>query len=393
MARPNSWMPLYWADYWRKTKGLTAAQHGAYLNLIGAYWAEGGLPNDDGFLQRASTMTEKEWKANKAVIMRYFTVDGDRLINERADQEIKSATDVYEKRRLAAIKTNAHRSGDRHGDRGADRIDKGTADRPTTHNSHSTTVETNIRSMGPDEVRALRDDFESFWQAYPRRAGSNPKKTATIAYLKARKIAPHAEIMAGLERYTASLTDQINTPYVAQAVTWLNQERWTDEHNPSRKKAKQSATDTAAEHLEALASLTGLGHVADRGTSAGEPDAGEVIDGDFSVDGSPETLDGWAIPQRDGAPDPVRGSVWDTNGQRENGSGSLPRNAVSLAERLAGIGHGADSAGMVMGQQVADASGNNPDNRGRTVPTQGAINAGADGDETLAIPDFLKRTA
>lgn len=48
---------------------------------------------------------------------------------------------------------------------------------------------------------------------------------------------------------------------------------------------------------------------------------------------------------------------------------------------------------MVMGQQTADASGNHADNRGRTVPTQGAINAGADGDETLAIPDFLKRTA
>lgn len=74
-------------------------------------------------------------------------------------------------------------------------------------------------------------DFEEFWKAYPKREGSNPKKPAAQKYKSALKRATHDEIMEGVNAYAAHcVSKQItSTGYVAQAQTWLAQDRWTEE--------------------------------------------------------------------------------------------------------------------------------------------------------------------
>jgi hypothetical protein len=71
-------------------------------------------------------------------------------------------------------------------------------------------------------------DFEEFWAAYPRKVGkAAARKSWDTAVIKI-KIAP-ADIVAGARRYaTAKRGTEIQ--YVAHASTWLNQQRWTDEH-------------------------------------------------------------------------------------------------------------------------------------------------------------------
>jgi hypothetical protein len=72
---------------------------------------------------------------------------------------------------------------------------------------------------------------EEFWPNYPKREGANPRKPARIAFLTAVKSGHDpAAIVAGLRRCVAALSkaNQIGTPYVAQAVTWLRQARWED---------------------------------------------------------------------------------------------------------------------------------------------------------------------
>ncbi|BBZ94298.1 hypothetical protein BRDID11004_47990 [Bradyrhizobium diazoefficiens] len=73
--------------------------------------------------------------------------------------------------------------------------------------------------------------FGDFWEAYPRREGANPKEPAKKKFLATVKSGEDADaIIAGARAYAEELrrTNKLNTSYVAQAVTWLSQRRWTD---------------------------------------------------------------------------------------------------------------------------------------------------------------------
>ena len=66
--------------------------------------------------------------------------------------------------------------------------------------------------------------FPEFYLAYPRKVG---RYKASIAYGKARKLASHDEIMAGLERYKANKPDYCDWMH---PTTFLNGRRWEDEY-------------------------------------------------------------------------------------------------------------------------------------------------------------------
>ena len=74
-------------------------------------------------------------------------------------------------------------------------------------------------------------EFDAFWQLYPpRRPHSNPKKPARAKFDAAVKngTAP-ADIIRGARNYAAYVRQEGTNPkYVAQAQTWLGQERWTE---------------------------------------------------------------------------------------------------------------------------------------------------------------------
>jgi hypothetical protein len=76
------------------------------------------------------------------------------------------------------------------------------------------------------------DPFERFWRIYPSRGDlPNPKKPAAekFAAVVKRGVDP-AEILSGAERYARSIKANGTAPrFVAQGLTWLNQERWRDQ--------------------------------------------------------------------------------------------------------------------------------------------------------------------
>jgi uncharacterized protein YdaU (DUF1376 family) len=86
-------MPLYVGDYLADTAHLTAAEHGAYLLLIMAYWRNGSLPKDENMLRRISRMTQREWIASKDVLYAFFRDDWihDRIESELRKSELTSA--------------------------------------------------------------------------------------------------------------------------------------------------------------------------------------------------------------------------------------------------------------------------------------------------------------
>lgn len=82
-----------------------------------------------------------------------------------------------------------------------------------------------------DTPQRQPDRFEEFWNAYPKRDGANPKEPARKRFIAAIKSGVGAEaIIAGAKAYAASEAKRgnVGSPYIAQAVTWLNQCRWQD---------------------------------------------------------------------------------------------------------------------------------------------------------------------
>ncbi len=79
-------------------------------------------------------------------------------------------------------------------------------------------------------VASLADQqFEVFWRAYPsRRSHSNPKKPARAKFeVAVKRGVAAADIIRGAENYAAYVEREHTDPkFVAQALTWLNQERW-----------------------------------------------------------------------------------------------------------------------------------------------------------------------
>lgn len=75
------------------------------------------------------------------------------------------------------------------------------------------------------------DEFDRFWDAFPKRDGANPKEPARKKFVAMCKSGVDAsEIIAGAAAYAAAEAkrSKVGTPYITQAVTWLNQQRWKD---------------------------------------------------------------------------------------------------------------------------------------------------------------------
>ncbi len=108
-------MPLYIADYLRKTMHLNRDQHGGYLLLIMACWDRGGrLPNDPGQLAGIARATPAEWRRMAPVLLPFFETDGDWLIQGRVIEEHEKAQRLSETRRQAGAQGGRpKREGDR----------------------------------------------------------------------------------------------------------------------------------------------------------------------------------------------------------------------------------------------------------------------------------------
>ena len=77
----------------------------------------------------------------------------------------------------------------------------------------------------------IDNEFEIFWNVYPRKVA---KKAAEVAFKKASKQTPIGIIISGAARY-AKDPNRVEA-YTAHAATWLNAHRWLDEALPERER-------------------------------------------------------------------------------------------------------------------------------------------------------------
>lgn len=83
------------------------------------------------------------------------------------------------------------------------------------------------------KVSAIDEAFGDFWSAYPKREGANPRKPAFDKFRRLQRDGVHsADMIAAAKRYRAEMAGK-DAKFIAQTVTWLNQERWLDYQAPA----------------------------------------------------------------------------------------------------------------------------------------------------------------
>jgi len=101
------------------------------------------------------------------------------------------------------------------------------SDKSPEPGSALTTFEPSRTTIEPSN-NARASAFERFWRAYPSKVG---KRAAQAAFAKAAQRAPPDRIIAGVQTALAEC-DQWRRGFIPNPTTWLNQDRWTDEHAP-----------------------------------------------------------------------------------------------------------------------------------------------------------------
>lgn len=90
--KTDAWMPLWIGAYLADTMHLTTLQHGAYFLLLIAYWREREpLADNDDELRSITKLERAEWKRNRAVLAKFFTVADGVWWHKRVEAEIAAA--------------------------------------------------------------------------------------------------------------------------------------------------------------------------------------------------------------------------------------------------------------------------------------------------------------
>lgn len=234
-------LPLFTDAYLGDTNHLTTIEHGAYLLLLISMWRskECQLPNDDKLLARYCRLTPAQWKRLKPVIMPFFDVENGYIIQQRLRDELsfvkrksKSASKNAKSRWLKNKETD-------HADAMQAQCD-GNAPTPTPTptekniDKKEAEAEAEKRKEEEDKINA---EFDTIWKEYPTKR-NNPKKAAKDKYIRKRKDGnTYDDILQGVKNYSAYCKqEKTEEKYIAQTVTWINQERWQDEYKSTKPK-------------------------------------------------------------------------------------------------------------------------------------------------------------
>jgi len=202
---------------------LTLEERGAYntvLDLI--YSHDGKVRDNDRFLSGVMCCDPRVWRRIRArlIEMGKLTLEDGHILNPRATREVGRAL-----HRVAVATELGARKGHRSAPTASVSNDLFEADEPKTARTTTTTT----RKEDKKDSRVF--EFESFWGAYPRRDGANPRAPAAKKFgsLIASGVDPQA-IISGASRYALECKTKriVRTSYVAQAIVFLNQRRWED---------------------------------------------------------------------------------------------------------------------------------------------------------------------
>lgn len=132
-------MPLWVSDYLGDTLHLSAAEHGAYMLLIMAYWQKGkALPDDGARLANIARMSAFEWSRSEHTLREFFTVEDGEWRHSRIETELAKVREKSAKASASAKRRHSDGNAD------AERTQsEGTCERTATHTHTQRSEESN----------------------------------------------------------------------------------------------------------------------------------------------------------------------------------------------------------------------------------------------------------
>ena len=226
------YMQLYVSDYLADTAHLNAQQHGAYMLLLMNYWQRGKpLDNTGDRLAYVARMTAEEWEDSREILSEFFIVDGNIWSHRRIENDLAKVREKSDQAKYAGLKSSVKRKSNAR----STEPENESNETPTTveHplSDRSTFVEHPFNHKEEEEDidkdenkdKDINNDFEQFWNIYPRKTG---KGAARESFKRALKKTTIDRILMGAESYLNDPNRQ--NAFTALAATWLNQERWDD---------------------------------------------------------------------------------------------------------------------------------------------------------------------
>lgn len=222
--------PMYPTDFEADTSHLSLAEDGAYNRLLRLMWMTPGcsLPDDDDWIMRRMRVSENVYRSVVCRVISEFMVrESGRVFSARLSEEWQNAHDAHQRRASAgrkgaqakALKTKEMRNSN------ATSMPKQPEPEPDIEKGKP------FSSARPKKPKPER--FEEFWNTYPHRGGAKKGKSRSKQRYD-RVVAqgiPEQDIIGGAARYASDR--QVADGYAKNPETWLNNEGWKDEIEPS----------------------------------------------------------------------------------------------------------------------------------------------------------------
>lgn len=168
---PDSFMPLWIADYLADTTHLSTLQHGAYLLLLMAYWRnQGPLPNDDDRLRAITRLSAQAWRKIRPMMLEFFAEDDLWWHQKRADAEIARSAKSYDAKVRAGRRGGIAASGKSGRKTNSETIAEPLADEWQNNANSQLTSHTSLRSEDSEAKASAsatppRDFKREVWKA------------------------------------------------------------------------------------------------------------------------------------------------------------------------------------------------------------------------------------
>jgi uncharacterized protein YdaU (DUF1376 family) len=224
------------------------------------------IPNDDAWIaHKLKRPVDDVSRDFRPIIKEFCESDGNYLYQKRLRKEFAYVKKKSKQRSVASKARWGKDKNDTVDHAKPMREDSGSHHSRNAHHFTSPTLKDSPPvspkgANGKAHDEELEKQFEAFFAVYPKRSPSNPRQPAFKSYVRARRTgATHEAIMQGVGAYAALMkaTAKERTEFVAQAATWLNQQRWKDDYAignatvdkqaEARRRLEQHRASTASE--------------------------------------------------------------------------------------------------------------------------------------------------